>query len=146
MDNWVPMHKPANTRCRHQFSGGCRVYHKVNEFPLCCAVWNCRWLTDPQTEKLNRPDRTHYVIDTYTDNIKVISNETGKQITVAALQVWVDPAFPDAWKDQALFDYAMSLDLPLLIRFNSVDAKIVMDRNHLPAEFKHLPMEFEACT
>jgi hypothetical protein len=55
----VPEHgKPADQKCPHQFSKGCRIYA---DRPQSCAYWNCRWLTGDDTGQ--RPDRAGYVVD-----------------------------------------------------------------------------------
>jgi hypothetical protein len=98
--------KPANTRCQHQRNGkGCAVYHKA-AFPAECAIWNCRWLGEAdETAGLHRPDRTGYVIDNMPDLIKLSDGEGGER-EIPAIQVWVDPARPEAWRDKALWAYA----------------------------------------
>lgn len=81
--------KPAGQRCRHQRTGkGCLIYSKR---PWECRTFACRWLADPHAADLPRPDRAHYVIDMTPDTIMA-----GDQ-PVSVLQVWLDPAFPDAW-------------------------------------------------
>ena len=53
--------KPANVRCQHQTAfKGCAIYRRR---PMSCRLWSCRWLVDPTTSDLRRPDRAHYVID-----------------------------------------------------------------------------------
>lgn len=91
--------KGANTKCEHQYIKGCRIY--ANR-PISCKQWSCAWLTDPATEKLRRPDRAHYVMDTSPDFIETVRDgqPTGDKIPV--LQIWVDPKHPDAHKDQHL--------------------------------------------
>lgn len=111
--------KPHNTRCRHQSSKGCAVYHQPqNGFPVECGIWNCRWLVDPDGGKLRRPDRAHYVVDVMPDLIRVRNKETGEVIEMPVIQVWADPAYPDAWRDPALFAYAEGQGEALLVRFN----------------------------
>lgn len=110
--------KPASTRCRYQSTKGYAVYHKTG-FPRACEVWNCRWLADPDTARLRRPDRAHYVVDVMPDLVRIVDNETGEPIEIIVIQVWVDPAFPDAWRDPALLDYAEAAGEALLLRYNS---------------------------
>jgi len=120
------LHKGAGERCRHQFSGGCRVHGKPLDFPLACHLWACHWLTHESTGKLQRPDRSHYVIDPMPDEVTVRDEHTGKMVTGHALQVWVDPHYPDAWKDPALLAYVTELNMPMLVRHNSYDGVLVM--------------------
>lgn len=101
----VAVQKKAGERCRHQrFAKGCAVYHAVG-FPPECGVWSCRWLVGDGTESLSRPDRSHYVIDLMPDFVSMTDNATGQRQNVPAIQVWVDPAFPDAHRDKWLREY-----------------------------------------
>jgi hypothetical protein len=59
-------------------------------------MFACRWLADPDaTAGMPRPDRTHYVIDMMLDKVRIAEN--GKEpVDLDALQIWIDPAFPQA--------------------------------------------------
>jgi hypothetical protein len=120
--------KPANVKCGHQFSGGCRVYHKAG-FPRSCAIWSCQWLVEPDTSKLKRPDRSGYVVDNMPDIVRQTDNETGTVVEVPVVQVWCDPARPDAWTDPALLTWAKhraeTEGTALLVRFSQKRATIV---------------------
>lgn len=95
--------KPAGEKCQHQrFRKGCAIYARR---PFDCRVWSCRWLSDPDTAELRRPDRSHYVIDCMFDYIKLTEKATGEPIKVPCLQVWLDPRYPDAHHDPALRAY-----------------------------------------
>ena len=90
-DNLVGIDKDAGVRCRHQSSSkGCKVYHKPWDFPVACGMWSCRWLVDPETEGLRRPDRSHYVVDIIPDEI--IAEDTDRpeigQHRFPVIQVW----------------------------------------------------------
>lgn len=99
--------KGANERCRFQSHKGCRVYHQPRKgFPVSCSLWNCRWLVDPETTKLRRPDRSHYVVDIMPDLVRVDNNDTGESQEISVVVVWVDRAFPDAWRDPELLAIA----------------------------------------
>jgi hypothetical protein len=114
--------KGANTRCRYQSSRGCRVYHRPEKgFPRECGMWSCAWLVKPETAGLKRPDRSHYVVDTLPDLVRVTNNATGKVDEVPCLQIWLDPGFPEAWQDPALFDFVDNCGMPALIRQNQID-------------------------
>src|SRR5215471_20912157 len=91
------VNKAANTKCRHQSTAkGCAVYRKPGRFPLSCAAWSCQWLTEAHTAKLKRPDRSGYVIDMMPDLIVQENNKTGEKTETMVLQVWIDPARPNA--------------------------------------------------
>lgn len=107
--------KGHNERCRHQFSGGCRVYHKPAQgFPAECGLWSCRWLADEAPT--HRPDRAHFVIDLMPDMVTAVNKVTGEEENLTCLQVWLDPAHPQAWQDKGLFDYIERLKMPMLVR------------------------------
>jgi hypothetical protein len=104
--------KPAGTRCPHQCSRGCSIYP---ERPEPCAYWTCRWLFDPATADLKRPDKGHYIIDCSTDTI-LIDKEP-----YSAMQVWIDPQHREAANDPALRAYiehiGATYGFPTLVRF-----------------------------
>src|SRR5215475_5729348 len=52
--------KLSGERCQYQRSKGCSVYARR---PFGCRVWNCRWLTNDDTNAMARPDRVGYVVD-----------------------------------------------------------------------------------
>jgi hypothetical protein len=96
--------KPSGERCRFQKAGkGCGVYSHLIAVSPPCALWNCMWLVDPDPEaaKLPRPDRCHYVLDIVPDFVH-IRHEDGTRDDIPVMQVWVDPAFPDAVNDPSL--------------------------------------------
>jgi hypothetical protein len=90
--------KQAGHRCKYQRVGlGCTVYKDLPRVAPECRLWSCQWLVDPDPEaaKMHRPDRVHYVIDLLPDFINAIP-EGGEAIQYSVMQVWVDPAFPQA--------------------------------------------------
>ena len=98
--------KRGGEKCKFQkFHIGCTVYRRLEEVAPECRLWNCRWLVNDDADDLQRPDRSHYVIDIMPDIVRVRDNETGKETMISALQVWVDPAHRDAHKDPALRAY-----------------------------------------
>ena len=99
--------KGSNERCTHQRSGkGCAVYDKLFRVSPSCCLWNCRWLVNDDTAELRRPDRSHYVLDIMPDFITITDDDDpDHKSNVEIVQVWVDPKFPDAYKDPALLDY-----------------------------------------
>jgi len=98
--------KPAGVKCVHaRYGKGCLVYHKPSEgFPNECGVWSCRWLVDPYGQDLRRPDHAHYVVDIMPDLIGARQPD-GSNAEVPVVQVWVDKAHPEAWRDPALLAY-----------------------------------------
>lgn len=119
--------KPANTRCTSQRHTGCRVYRKAG-FPTSCALWNCAWLVDDDARDLRRPDRAHYVIDTIPDFVRI--TEDGVVTKIPVIQIWCDPAYPDAHRDPALRDWlaAKAAVTPCfgLVRYSSGDAFVLI--------------------
>jgi hypothetical protein len=93
------LEKPAGQRCEHQRSTGCRIYPRR---PGSCRFWNCRWLANADAADLSRPDRAHYVIDIMPDYVIARPDDGGADTTIPVVQVWVDPAYPDAHRDPAL--------------------------------------------
>lgn len=116
-----PIRKPANQRCQFQrFHKGCSVYARR---PEPCRLFSCRWLIDPDAAGLRRPDRTGYVIDPAMDTIYVLDNASGLKTPISVIQIWCDPARPDAHRDAALRGYldrmATEHGVAALVRFDS---------------------------
>jgi hypothetical protein len=114
--------KPANTVCPQQRSKGCRVYG-TRSFPRACRLWSCLWFTNDSVP-LQRPDRSHYVIDGALDFVQ-LDGEPFK-----ALQIWVDPRFPNAHRDPALrawLEVRWETHNELaLVRFDSASALVLI--------------------
>lgn len=113
----VPLHdgmKPANVRCHHLGRVGCTIYAAR---PLSCRMWSCRWLFDPETADMRRPDSSGYIIDPVPDRILIDHQEQ------QAIQVWVDPKRPDSHRDPALrawlHEMAVRHAMPAIIRWGS---------------------------
>jgi Fe-S-cluster containining protein len=119
-----PLHKPAGVRCKHARTGkGCSIY---STRPMACRVWACRWLADKETAGMPRPDRAHYVIDIQEDYIEMVPHDGGPKQRVGVIQVWVDPAYRDAYKAPELRAYMlrMAVDhrMATIVRFSSREA------------------------
>jgi len=139
-----PLNKKAGERCQHQkFGKGCAVYDKPGiildgertrmadpkmEMPMACRLWNCRWLVNDDTADLSRPDRSHYVIDVVPDFITLQDNVTGKRIDVQVVQIWIDPAHPDAHRDPKLRAYLLRRSeegIAAIVRYDARKAVIL---------------------
>lgn len=123
--------KGANQRCQYQRHTGCAVYHRAPQFPRSCGVWSCAWLIgEPATEGLRRPDRAGYVIDMMPDLVKMTDNDSGAVHELLVIQVWVDPARRDAWKEPGLLKYAEEAArehrMGLLLRYSTSEAVAVL--------------------
>ena len=98
--------KTAGRRCRYQKAGkGCTVHARLETVSPSCRYWNCRWLVNDDTGAMSRPDRAHYVIDIMPDFITIRNDETGEAQHVEAVQVWLDPDYPEAERDPPLLAY-----------------------------------------
>lgn len=119
----APLHKPAGVKCKHQRAGkGCSIYASR---PFACRSWACRWLCDSETAGMPRPDRCHYVIDIKDDYVEMVQDD-GTRHKIGVIQVWVDPAFRDAWKAPELRAYMLRMAtdyrMATIIRFSSLVA------------------------
>jgi hypothetical protein len=118
----VALDKGAGVRCQHQRHGkGCTIYARR---PHECRLWSCRWLTNAEeTHGMRRPDRAHYVIDALPDTVRLTNNETGEQTDLDALQIWIDPAFPETAQDPELRAYMLKMaeqhGMPSLLRWSN---------------------------
>lgn len=123
------LNKDANERCRHQkFGVGCKV-HNTARMPFECGIWNCRWLVNDDTADIQRPDRSHFVIDIMPDFVKARDNITGEITNVEVVQIWVDPKHRDAWKVQPLRDFIVRRSKEfkaVLIRYSAVEAITIL--------------------
>lgn len=112
--------KPSGHRCKHQRHGkGCAIYERR---PMSCREWSCMWLKgeeDGGPLELSRPDHSGYVIDEVPDIVQM-SFEGGKVEQIDVMQIWVDPARPEAWRDPALLAMLERVGIVGLIRYDSV--------------------------
>jgi hypothetical protein len=126
----VELSKAAGERCKHQRAGkGCLVYHRTEQgFPSCCGYWSCRWQTDTAMAGMPRPDRCHYVVDVMLDSIHAKRND-GTIHEIPCLQVWVDPAFPNAHRAPELRAYlnrmAEQFQVIAIVRWSSSRAVVL---------------------
>lgn len=112
------LHKAAGERCPHQRRGkGCAIY---TNRPVCCALWNCRWLINDDAGDLPRPDRCGYVIDVVPDFAHLRSNDGATDFHQPVVQVWATPAvYRDLPNDPKLRAWAERKGTALLIRLNN---------------------------
>jgi hypothetical protein len=117
--------KPAGKPCPHQRHGkGCSVY---STRPFGCRFWNCRWLGGDDTDDLQRPDRSHYVVDISPDYVTT-DDENGNKQTVPVVQIWIDGNYPDAHRDPALrafLERRAAEGMAALVRYNAIDALFI---------------------
>lgn len=112
------INKLGGQRCRHQCATGCAVHDKLESVALECKLWNCEWLAGNAGD-LDRPDKSHIVIDCMPDYITITENTdgTGKAIDIPALQIWIDPKHKDAHGDPALRAYINERGWAAIIRY-----------------------------
>jgi len=119
--------KPANTRCRHLRSKGCGIYKNR---PAPCQFWSCRWLFDPDTAELRRPDHSGVVIDPTPDTVLIQHEEGEEREPAQCVQLWVDPARRDAHRDPALRAYLERFTLEhqmlVIVRWSSAEAMVLL--------------------
>jgi len=122
--------KPANTRCQHQrFQKGCAIYAKR---PMSCRLWSCAWLVDPAAADLRRPDHGHMVVDILPDFVTLKYGDGQPDVQIPVVQVWIDPAYPDAHRDPAFRAYIERRGedgFMALIRTGSMDAWVLCPPN-----------------
>jgi hypothetical protein len=118
--------KGAGERCQNQRGLGCKVYH-AKGFPIECGLWNCRWLIDPTTTKLLRPDIAHYVIDIMPDFITAHADD-GREVKLPVLQVWCDPKFPNAHRDPSFRAWVIQHEpnCAVLVRYDEMKAILLI--------------------
>lgn len=97
------VHKAGGVRCRHQRFGGCKVYDRLEMVSPECRLWNCAWLGGV-AGAIGRPDHSHIVIDIMPDFVTLHQND-GRQLTMPAVQVWIDPKHREAHRNPALRAY-----------------------------------------
>ena len=123
------LNKGAGERCKHQRATGCRIYA---DRPPSCRFWSCMWLVNDingDTVDLRRPDRSHYAIDMLPDFVVMRDDNTGAEIKVPVLQIWCDPAFPNAHRDPELRAFLIRRGregIGALVRFGSQGRAIAL--------------------
>lgn len=109
-----PLDKQAGQRCKHQCRKGCAIYETR---PDPCRYWSCTWLYQPETKDMLRPDHAGYVVDPMPQVVLADGNP------LHVIQIWVDPARPDAHRDPALRAYlalmAARHHMPALVRWST---------------------------
>lgn len=111
--------KKGGVRCKYQKHTGCSIYNQIG-MPHSCQVWSCKWLIDPETKDLSRPDRAHYVLDPVPDFVTAQHPQPDGSVIVQdvpVIQVWCDPRYPDAHRDPFLRDYLERTRTMALVRY-----------------------------
>lgn len=117
--------KPGHVRCKHlKAAKRCSVYHSA-AMPTSCRVWNCRWLVDDEHGDLQRPDRSHFVVDVMPDIMRATENATGQQHEFDVIVVWTERGHDDAHRDPGLRRYIERAGKPMLVRFHGGEAMLV---------------------
>lgn len=129
------IHKAAGVRCEHSKAGkGCAIYATR---PFACRTWSCRWLSDRETAGMPRPDRCHYVIDLALDQVRMEPHDGSAATTFDVVQVWVDPAFPQARHAPELRAYMLMMaerhHIATIVRFDSERAVVIFPPPFDPA-------------
>jgi len=119
------VHKPASQRCQYQrFGVGCTIYRELHVRSPECRLWSCAWLGGSAGD-IGRPDRSHIVIDILPDFVTV----TETKQTVPAIQVWIDPNYPEAHRNPALRAYLQQCGQErgecAIIRYSSSDGFVL---------------------
>jgi hypothetical protein len=123
----VDLKKAAGERCKHaRYAKGCAIYAKR---PLECRTWSCAWLAmADETPGVPRPDRAHIVIDIIRDEVMHKYGD-GTVQAVPVVQMWCDPAFPEAHKAPALRAYMLNMatrhGAATIIRYDSERAFVI---------------------
>ncbi len=83
-----PLNKPANTLCRHAVrNGGCGIYETR---PAVCRAFYCYWTQIPELGGEEwRPDQCHFYVNQFDE---------------LTLMIMVDPAHPDAWRQEPYYN------------------------------------------
>jgi hypothetical protein len=118
--------KGAGERCKHQrHHKGCAVYAKLMRVAPECRFWNCRWLVNDDAGDLRRPDRSHYVIDIMPDYV-TLEDADGVRTAIEVVQIWIDPAYPDAHRDPALRAWLERQGKAGLVRYDNREGIVIM--------------------
>jgi len=110
--------KKAGVRCQYQKHGvGCKLHGRRN-MPASCRIWNCRWLANTDTHDLPRPDRAHYVIDPMPDFVTIRDNDTGNEVEIQIIQIWLEPGYFKALDTDSFRTYLNRQGIAALVRLD----------------------------
>jgi len=118
--------KPDNTPCKHLCRKGCSIYKTK---PDSCTAWSCRWRLGDVPTNIDRPDRSHVILDVKQEEL--IDDET----IVRAEVIWCDPDHRDAWLEQPVLEYIMLLanfNIATVVRYNRGEDYIAVYAPNLP--------------
>ena len=118
----IDIQKPRNQWCPHvKFGHGCGIYA---DRPRSCRIWSCGYLLRKNAPEALKPNRCHVVIDMMTDTIW----DNGKAYN--AMQIWVDPAYPDAHRAPVVRAEILlageTLAMPTLARITAVRSVFIV--------------------
>ncbi|MBS0297922.1 MAG: YkgJ family cysteine cluster protein [Proteobacteria bacterium] len=81
------LQKPEGVACVHvREGGGCGIYETR---PGVCRAFYCLWMQHPAFDEGWKPNVCHFLL---------------RQVDAKLLVVDVDPAYPDAWRQQPYYD------------------------------------------
>src|SRR5271157_3638928 len=93
------LEKPPLTDCKYCNIGkGCKIYKtRPNE----CADFNCLWIIEEKVPDSLKPSISHVVLSDLQEDIK----QTGLEIKNKTVIVYVDPLYPNAYKQDEMRDF-----------------------------------------
>lgn len=102
------LNKPAGKWCKHwSKAGGCGIYEERHEV---CRTFFCLWKMAPYLGEELKPDRSRVVLAMYKEQVLI---------------AYVDPAFPNAWKEGAMGRFLQSYPERVLIQTGDTKKALV---------------------
>lgn len=119
--------KPAGVKCPHvRWGKGCTIYA---DRPRSCREWTCAWRLGADTADLQRPDRSHCVIDELGSCIYQTHQDTGERTKFPAVQIWCDPAHPHAYLHPTILAFMRrrgATGLGAIIRYGREEGLVII--------------------
>lgn len=88
-----PFNSPAGEWCKFCTTQSCAIFGQLDRERFC-GPYKCLWLADDSIPEHIRPDRCHIVLEK-ADERNIL--------------VFVDPTYPDVWKEGDIKDIVLSL-------------------------------------